>query len=235
MNDVQENKLSMYLAVESVVNTNNPVWSGVPAFASAVGAFALKLEGIVGVVERQETAITGVRSDKLNAQNLMIETALTVSGSVFAYASTVNNQTLKEAVSYTESSLKYVRDTISAERCTVIHSQASAVVADLGDYGVTPAVLAELDDRITAFIELIAAPRVAITSRKGATSVLVELIKEMDLILKEQLDMLMPQFKVSDPVFYTHYFDSRLIAGARRNHAGDADNSTNPAEPSTGG
>jgi len=235
MNDVQENKLSMYLAVESVVNTNNPVWSGVPAFASAVGAFALKLEDTVRVVEHQETAITGVRSDKLNTQELMIGNALAVSGSVFAYASATNNQTLKEAVSYTESSLKYVRDTISAERCTVIHSQASAVVADLGDYGVTAGTLTELDDRITAFIELIAAPRVAITSRKGATSVLVELIKEMDLILKEQLDMLMPQFKTVAPDFYKHYFDSRLIAGARRNHAGDADNSTNPTEPSTGG
>ena len=235
MNDVQENKVSMYLVVGKVVTDNTPVWIGVPAFVTAVDAFTLKLEGIVGVVGHQETAITGVRSDKMNAQDLMIGSALAVSGSVFAFASATNNQTLKNAVDYTDSSLRYVRDTISAERCSVIHGQAVAVLPSLADYGVTPAVLGALDGQIEAFVALIPAPRVAITSRKGATSGLVELIKEMDVILKERLDMLMPQFKAVAPDFYKHYFDSRLIAGARRNHAGDADNSTNPTEPSTGG
>lgn len=234
MNDIQENKVSMYLAEEKVLNDNNPVWAGVPAFANAVGAFTLKLEDIMGVVERQETAITGVRSDKMNAQDLMITSALSVSGSVFAYASATNNQTLKDAVDYTESSLKYVRDTLSAERCRIIHGQASAVVADLADYGVTAAVLGELDLRINAFIGLIPAPRVAITSRKGATSGLVDLIKEMDIILKEQLDRLMPQFRTAAPDFYKHYFDSRLIAGARRNHAEDDVSDNNSSDPATG-
>ena len=216
MNDVQENKLSMYLAIKTVLMDNDSIWTGFPAFVSAVVDFGEKLEGIILAVERQETAITGVRSDKLVAQELMITSALAVSGSVFAYASATNNQTLKEAVNYSYSSLRYVRDTISAERCKIIHSQALAEVANLADYGITAATLTELDELIDSFADLLPAPRVAITSRKGATSGLVDLIKDIDLILNERLDMLMPQFKESNLEFYKHYFDSRLIAGARR-------------------
>lgn len=234
MNDVQENKVSMYLAVNRVLADNSSVWTTIVAFSDAAGLFGQKLDEIVGVVEHQETATTGVRADKLNAQDLMIERALSVGGAVFAYGSATNNQTLKESVDYTESDLKYVRDTISAERCTVIYTQATSIVADLADYGVTPAMLDELDERISDFVTLIPAPRVAITSRKGATSGLVDLIKEIDLVLKERLDKLMAQFKTTAPDFYTHYFNARLIAGARRNHDDDSDETNVDGETGTG-
>lgn len=35
----QENKRSMYIAVQKVRNKNNSVWSGLPAFVTAFGEF----------------------------------------------------------------------------------------------------------------------------------------------------------------------------------------------------
>ena len=40
---------------------------------------------------------------------------------------------------------------------------------------------------------------------------MLQLLKETDKILKEQLDKLMTQFKISNPEFYQHYFNARMI------------------------
>lgn len=229
MNDKQENKVSMYFAVVQVVDANNAVWAGTPAFVNAEAAFGTVMGGIQDLVEVQETVITGVRTDKLVALDAMVEKALLVSGAVFAYATDTDNNTLKEAVAYSASDLKYVRDTIAAERATVIHDQANAVIASLADYDVDAAVLTELTGLIDAFAALIPGPRVAITARKGATSGLVELMKEADSLLKERLDKLMNLYKVTDLEFYTHYFNARIIVG---NASGSAAGDT--SEPEVG-
>ena len=211
MNDNQENKVSMYLAVKTVVDSYGAVWAGVAAFVNGYGLFITILNRILGEVDVQETATTGVRTDKLAAQDVMIEQALVISGAVYAYASDVENNTLMASVSFTLSELKYVRDTISAERARVIHTQATTVVGLLVDYGVDTAMLDEFDTSIDSFLALIPAPRVAITVKKGATSNLVEDVKLADKQLKDKLDKLMPQFKTVSPDFYGQYFDARII------------------------
>jgi hypothetical protein len=227
MNDQQENKVSMYLAVEQVVDENNAVWTGTVAFANAYSAFKNELDAIREKVDVQETITTGIRADKIGAQDAMIAQAMLVAGAVYAFASETDNQTLKDAVSFTASDLKYVRDTISAERATIIHDQANAIIASLVDYDVDAAVLLALSDLIDAFMALIAAPRVAITVRKGATSGLVDHIKDIDLILKERMDKLMQLYKSSAFEFYTLYFNARVIVGNTAG-GGKPDDPTDP-------
>jgi len=94
-------------------------------------------------------------------------------------------------------------------------------VASLADYGVLPADLAELNVLIDAFVNLIPAPRIAITARKGATTGLATFIKDADSVLKERLDKLMQLFKVSALEFYTHYFNARIIVGNKGGNASD--------------
>jgi len=46
MTGKQENRYSMCLVVQEVCNTNNAVWSGVPAFVTAFGEFETGISNI---------------------------------------------------------------------------------------------------------------------------------------------------------------------------------------------
>ena len=211
MNDRQENKVSMYLAVLSVCDLYNPDWAGSVGFANAVGRFRDKLLELNNTVEVQETPRTGIHKDKMNVWEAMKDEALLVSGAVTAYATTINNQRLKDAVHFTATDLMRVRDTLAGQRALIIHDQANAVVANLADFGVTPATLTSLNGRILEFNKLMVAPRVAIVDRKGATSQLKNQMKELDMILKDEMDPLMAAYRNTALGFYDAYFNARKI------------------------
>lgn len=201
----------MYLAVQKVCELYQVDWAGNVAFANAAVRLKDKLLLIRDIVEVQETPITGVRKNKELAREAMRDVALLVSGAVTAYATSINDQRLKDAVHFTSTDLMRVRDTLASERARVIHDQAQAVITNLADFGVTGSTLAELIARIEEFEGLLVAPRVAIVDKKGATGSLKMIMSETDALLKDEMDTLMPAFKTSAPAFYDAYFNARLI------------------------
>ena len=221
MTGKQENKLSMYFAVQGVCNENNTVWGGLPAYVSAFGDFEGVIQSIQGSRLVQEKDTKGVTQDKASAVEQVIEKALEVSTAVHAYATDTNNNELREKINYSPSDLKGARDTILIDKCQLIHDEANNVIGSLGDYGVLAADLTDLQSKIDAYEASVAKPREAITNRSTATTELENLLKEGDNILDNRLDKLMSNFKQSDPVFYSTYFNARLIVDLGRRGTAD--------------
>jgi len=211
MKNSQENKLSMYFAVQKVCSDNNGVWNGLPAFVSAFSAFEDVIQGIQDQRVIQEKDTKGVTQDKGSAEDELIDQALKVSTSVHAYATEINDNTLREKINYSPSDLKIARDTILIDMCQLIHDEANNVVTNLADYGVTPAELTDLQGKIDDYEAIVAGPRNAITDRSTATIELENLFITGDDILTNKLDKLITQFKQSDPEFTTQYANSRKI------------------------
>ena len=205
MTDDQENKLSMGLAVQKVVNQNNGIWSGLPAFVTAFSDYEAIIADIQNNRVVQEKDTKGVTLDKGSAEEALIEKTLVVSTGTYAYAVATNNNTLKEKVNYSPSDLRRSRDTILRDICQLIHDEANAVIGDLADYGILPADLTDLQNKINAYNNAIAAPREAITDRSRATEELKEHFKRMDVVLNDRMDKIMEQFKKDNPKFHRQY------------------------------
>jgi len=226
MTDDQENKLSMALAVQTVVNNNNSVWSGLPAFVTAFGDLETVIGDVQSIRVNQEKDTKGVTKDKGSVEADLIEKTLEVRAAVSAYATDNNDNTLKEKVNYSPSALKQARDTILRDICQLIHDESNTVISGLADYGVVAADLTELQTLIDAYNDVVAAPREAITSRSTATRELKNLIGQMDVILKDRLDMLMETFKKDHPKFHTQYTNARIIVNLGGRSTGEE-----PEEP----
>lgn len=211
MKNAQENKLSMYYAVQKVCNANTSVWSGLPGFVTAFNGFESNIIKIKSAIEVQETKLKGIALKKEQLEDLMIDKALEVANAVFAYATDQSDLALKEKMNFTRSEFKRTRDSVVVEKCRLIHDEANVIIGSLASYGITPATLTTLTTRINDFSGNVAAPRTSITERKGATSELVELFAENDLILKSKLDKLMEQFKTTQPKFHKLFFNARII------------------------
>ena len=231
MTDKQENKRSMYIAVQKVCNANNSVWSGLPAFVTAFGEYETTIADIDTQRQIQEGKTTGITENKQKEEDEMIQITLEIAAAVYAYASKINDNELRDKVSYSPSDLRNSRDTILKDICQVIHDEANNVIANLADYGKTPADLTQQQSEIDDYAAILAKPRTAIGTRATATSKLVELFQQGDDLLKNQLDKLMVNYQTSEPKFYSQYQNARIIVDLGRRSRGNDDDE--PETPPT--
>lgn len=137
MNQKQENKLKMYLAVHEVLKENEASWNTLPAFVKAFTGFDAKVAEINQSRLVQENKVTGITQDKAARKIQLAEAALKVAGAVQAYANDNDSNELFESVNYSLSELKFATDTAALERAQAILNKAAENVSALADYGIT--------------------------------------------------------------------------------------------------
>ncbi len=221
MTDRQENKRSMYLAVQRVCNRDNSVWSGLTAFAGAFGDFEDTITNIETQRLIQEGRTTGIAENKQKEEDEMIQKTTEVAASVYAYAADNDDNALMQKVNYSPSDLRRSRDTILKDICQLVHDETDKVVTNLADYGIVDTDLTDLQKEIDDFANIIAEPRTATGTRATATSQLVQLIIDGDSTLKDRMDKLVEQFKTSDRRFYRSYKSARIIVDLGVRHEDD--------------
>jgi len=211
MNKKQENRLSMYLAVQKVTNFHSDVWKDHKAFRTLFAVF----EGLLGKVREarlvQEGMITGVTKDKTVAQNKAIEKGVEVAKAVYAFASVTGKNKLKDRIAYSPSKLKLMRDTMLIDSLSVIHNEAIKIIDQLQDYGITQEGMNEFSELINIYTDAVENPRQAMTNRVRSTTELKEYMAQTNTVLKEQLDTLIFQFRNINSVFYKQYNNARMI------------------------
>ena len=226
MTDKQENKRSMYLTVEKVCNDNNNIWNTMPAFVETFTDFQTILADIDAQARIQEGKTTGITQNKQKEEDEMIQATIEIAAAVYAYAARIGDNELKAKVNYTPSRLHRSRDTILKDICQKIHDAANEVIAELADYGKTPADLNQQQQEIDDYAAILADPRAAIGTRATATSTLVTLFRQGDDHLKNRLDKLMVAYQNSEPQFYNKYQSARTIVdlgkGAGNNKNGES-------------
>lgn len=229
MTDKQENKRSMYLAVQNVCNANNDIWNTMPAFVQAFTDFEALLGHIDTQRQIQEGKTTGITQNKQQEEDEMTQAAIEMAAAVYAYASRTGDNALRARVDYSPSSLRRSRDTALRDICQNIHDAASAIIADLADYGKTPADLDQLQQEINDYAAILANPREAIGTRATATARLVTLFREADDLLKNQLDKLMLTYQNTQATFHNKYKNARIIVDLGKS-GGNTENETPPSE-----
>ena len=216
MTSDQENKLTMYLTVEKDCDANEDIWSNMPGFVDTFGRFKNLISEIKTQQEIQKGKTTGITKSKQREEDEMIQATILTASAVRAFASIIGDDKLMSKVNYSPTNLMRLRDTDLRAVCQTIHDAAKSFISQLADYGVTPEDLEKLQKEINDFSEMIAEPRSAIGTRATATTKLEELFKQADTLLRDQLDMLMVNYKSSHPKFYNKYRSSRMIVDMGR-------------------
>ena len=211
MNAKQENKLSMYLAVNAVCDRNKSTWQALQAFGDAYADFGTHVQNIQNIAQSQAADSSGLSADKQQLRGQMADATVEIANAVYAYARKARNNDLAAKVNVNRSGILGGRDTAAADLARSIHAAASANLANLGPYGVTDAKLTALKSAIDAYAGSIARPRDARASSATATSQLASEFDAADTVLGDQMDTLVLQFKSANPAFVTDYSNARVI------------------------
>ena len=211
MNDFQENHLSMFSTVVAVMDQHMSLITPITALDSSYAAFKLLAGDINDVLLKHQLHITGVTEDKAVLKRKLASTAAIVAALTKAYAVSINDNTLKQSVNYSESDLFYSRDVTIQLDVQNIYNIANTHLAALAAYGVTPAIMTLFGTTIFDYQQKMQAPTVARDERAVATENVALLIGAANELLINQIDHSMKIFKISEPDFYKLYRKARKI------------------------
>ncbi|HEY9122990.1 MAG TPA: hypothetical protein VIO15_01530 [Bacteroidales bacterium] len=211
MNINQEDKFSMYYVVKNTCEKYQTTWTTNAVFAATYNLWVAKIPLIEQNRDAQTLETTGITTDKTAKRNSMTEKTLFMINRLQSYANVVNNPELLESIKYTASDLKKSRDTDVVGICNTVLAKSNANAAAIVTYGVTAAMITELQAAITAYSATLAKPKAAKSQTKTATENLTKLFKEADELLVKRLDLDIELFKTSKPEFYSQYKTARII------------------------
>lgn len=211
MNNNQEDRFSMCYGVKNTLEKYRDVWITNAVFAATYNLWSDIIPKIEANRDTQLLEIAGITKDKLTKRAVLIEKTLFIENRIQSYANVINSEELKDSVQYSASDLKKSRDTTLIGICNGVLAKATANAAAISGYGVSEAMISELQVAITAYLNTIAKPKAAQSQAKTATQNLVALFKEADLLLTKRLDLDIELFKKSHPDFYSQYKTARMI------------------------
>lgn len=201
----------MYYGVKSTCEKYQSTWSTNAVFAATYTLWVAKIPLIEANRDAQTLETTGITTDKTAKRAAMVEKALFLENRLQSYANVTSNPELLESIQYSASDLKKARDTDVVGICNTILAKATANAAAIVTYGVTAAMITDLQAAIAAYSATLAKPKAAKSQTKTATENLAKLFKEADELLVKRLDLDIELFKASKPEFYSQYKTARMI------------------------
>jgi hypothetical protein len=213
----QTNKLNAYQTLQAVLAEHQTVWQTLPAFVTAAGEFTATIPQIHTLAQTQASR-EGVANEKAYALDALGDAAFEVGAAIHAYAVVTQEFALEGRVDFSRSSIVMGRATSVLARTRDIHAAATEQLANLADYGVTTAMLTDLQNKITAFETVQTKPRQQVAKGSAATRSMEARFKTADTILNKRLDKLVVRFKTSAPDFYTAYQTARSIVDIPGSH-----------------
>lgn len=206
-----EAKLGMYRATQTYCDNNMPIVSTVAAFATAFTAFKANVAAIIASAQQEDQVTKGIATDKKVSKKTLAQLGADVAAPIFAYASSINDNTLKEQVNFSVSDLFEAKDELLPVRCQNIHDAGTTHLLALADFGITAPLLASLQTTIIAYKLKVPTPRNAAADKKTIRLNQKNLFAATDLILKEQMDKTLAGFKAANPDFVNTYKANRVI------------------------
>ncbi len=216
----QNNKLKMARATLGCIkdDANAPLWAGIIGIEETTETLEQKIGAILSRAIKQK-ARTGFTAQKKAAFTAMTNTGFSVCSGLKALASATSNAQLLAQSDFSRSDLRQGREVDVVNRCESISALGTEnAVLLAAKYHVEAGDLTALSDAITAFKAVQTKPRQGRAASASATTDLVTLFAELDVVLNEQLDPLMAKFRFTQPTFFSEYQTARVIEDSAATH-----------------
>lgn len=213
MTAIQSNKLAMYHAVRvflTALLSSTTATSAFPALAAKLATLITLIDKIIAAVATQEEPLRGHIRARDQALADAMEATFAIAGPVLSYARSRRMPDLVANVRVNASAFRRLR---RAERMRIaqrVHDAAEPIIAELADYGLTPAKLAEFQAKIDATQQAVNVPRSTAVAKRAATVELTRLFADADALLAE-IDPMLAPLRLTDRETHAAYVTARQV------------------------
>lgn len=207
----QRSKLAMFVAVESLCAQHRHIWRQLPAFRDAFEQFQTELATLTKLTQTQRRHTGGAAQEKVRIRLDVCDQAFEIVSAIRASALAAGDTKAASKLTFSLTQLRIGKDALCQERCRQILVTAHNQIAGLELFGVTEQKLSTLSTALDKFAATAEETRTIRAANKGITNQLPPLFKNVENIVYNQLDNLIPQFRTSAPRFFTQYQEARIM------------------------
>lgn len=211
MNTDQNKHLRMYLNTQAALDNHTNKWNTFPIMVVKKNEYDELIQRIISQNEKTNPASKGITESKDLVRHGLTEKAVSLSGTMQAFAAVNNDLELAEKVSLTKTALNHCRETDLEAMVVPVITEARNRIEALTDYLVTEDIIVEVETSLDNFKALIGQPRTIRNKAFAAKTVLADLFDQTDDLLNGQLDKLMLRYRATDNDFYEEYTRARVI------------------------
>lgn len=169
---------------------------------------AVKL-AIAELATQQSEAIGGKTIDKRELHKKMCALSAQIGQIIAVYAYTTENEDLRKSVNFSLTHYNRLRDDEVAMLCSIVSEKAENNKTELVNYGITQAMIEELNGYITLYSGTSQLNLLQIKQRKIYTQQLRDLFNDARKIVYNKLDGVMMIFQFSHHEVYQLYLEAR--------------------------
>jgi hypothetical protein len=212
MDNKSANRVNMIRATATLCGNNTTATSGIAAFAGELARVNNNLVLINSLDLIIIGTSKGVTLDTNQLRKTMTDFALLCANATFAYASSVNNNTLKALVDFPEYKLNGQKKDEVDDTCEGIYNAINANQVAVTPFGATAADATSLQTAIGLYRTAMQNPRQAIITKSNAVEQLNTIIRNtIDDLFKDKMDRMVNTLKLSNFNFWDLYFKAREI------------------------
>jgi hypothetical protein len=209
MQQRDENKIRMFETVWIVIQNFLSLWKSNEGFSEVVDELGDGISAIKAEREPANTSTNGVTTDKVVVQEDLTDSIMEISGPLYTIAKRAGNNELLSQVTFTDSGLAELTEGELAETGTKVATLARANLTEMKRYGIAEADITHLETTAASYSKKIPQPRGAAVTRSSAKKSLSQMVRETNLLLKEQLDGLVDSYRRKSPEFCDTYYKAR--------------------------
>jgi len=182
-----------------------------PVIATNAATLTTILQSIRDLKQVQDKTTKGATRSKSELETAIINGIFKIGAALKAYATEAKNYELLTVATFSESSIKHLRDSNLADKARTIAEAAAPVVGKLNIYMVTPDDVTALSNTIPAYLQALPGSRGVLVQTKQSTADIQAKLDEGRQLLKEKLDVHMQPYKATNPTLYGEYQNARII------------------------
>jgi len=201
----------MYTSVEEICKAHESVWSQIPAFAAAVNQFQTELQKMKTDALKQESIMDGVTEIKNEKLDFLFDRILFIHAALANHGRVIGNPELTIRNKVNSSDLSRLSIVRLGFHFDTVKSDLQDFGDQLGDFGITPAILQETIQLLDDGENLVFSTRFKMNERSQLTKALKMQTAQLDELLKLNIDPFVRLFKQSSPVFFDLYWTARKL------------------------
>lgn len=210
MTDIQANKSNMYGVLKMVFAAFLAAYERIEDFKAIITRFNANIDLIDALHQVQLLDNKGITINKNTIADHLSTSVTTVRDAVVAHAIFTNDSKLEQKVNFKSDELKGWENVLIGN-AAILYAAAHPLRTQLEALNITDADIEAVNTNRLLFKGVMYEPRFATGQKKAATQSIRRVFREMDAILRNELDPAMRIFKTANPDFFDQYTNGRII------------------------
>lgn len=224
----QENKLSTFKDIESVIDRNKTVIDRIPQFGDSVMRFKNVISEIELKAVKKSTVRKGISENKTLKRIELESAVIEIASGLSVFGAKTENEVIKAVAYVTQTLLDKLRDTEISNKAVSILNCAVENETELAQYGIS-------SDDINKLRVCISDYKTSSNEKSGSHSesiVILKTLKELFAegmeILEKEIDNFVDSMKSKEKDFYESYYAVRTVKNLGVRHKKQPENQQKP-------